>query len=109
MMLPSGLLQVFFSNRYTYASVVNKANPADRGQCIASASSLQEHVRSLLKESGAANNDVQASKLVGRLLAEKAKEAQITEVHFDNHKGLPYAGKLKALIDSIRSNGVTVK
>lgn len=101
--------QVFFSKRYTYASILHKASPADGGHYIASASTLQRDVRDLLRDSNASHCDVRASVLVGRLLAEKAKEARVDEIHFDNHRNLQYQGKLRALIESIRSNGVRVK
>lgn len=103
------LLQVFFSKRYTYAAILHKTSPSDGGHYVASASTQQRDVRDMLREKGASHCDVRASALVGRLLAEKAKEAKVEEVHFDNHRDLTYAGKVKVLIDSIRSNGVKVK
>lgn len=53
--------------------------------------------------------DMKASVLVGKLLAEKAKAANVEEVHFSNHKQLRYQGKLRALIESLRSHGLRVK
>lgn len=101
--------QVFVSKRYTYASILHKVSPSDGGHYVASASTLQKDVRELLRENGAAHNDVKASVLVGKLLADKAKEAKVQEIHFDNHRNLKFEGKVRALIESIRSNGIRVK
>lgn len=103
------LLKVFVSKRYTYASILHKVSPSDGGHYVASASTLQKDVRELLRENGAAHNDVKASVLVGKLLADKAKEAKVQEIHFDNHRNLKFEGKVRALIESIRSNGIRVK
>jgi ribosomal protein L18 len=51
-------------------------------------------VRQLLDGTSASYCDVKASKLVGRLLAEKAKQANVAEIHFDNHANLRYQGKV---------------
>jgi large subunit ribosomal protein L18 len=102
-------LKVFFSNKYTYASILHKTKPSDGGHYVAAASTLQRSVRQALQEADQSLCDRQASVLVGRLLADKAKVAGVQEVHFDNHKGLRYQGKLKALIDSLRSHGLRVK
>lgn len=70
---------------------------------------MDKQVKSLLDGTAASYCDVKASKLVGRLLAEQARAANVAEVHFDNHRNLQYQGKVRALIESIRSNGVSVK
>ena len=97
------------SNRYTYASILQKANPQDGGHYVAAASTLQKDIRQALEEANQSRSDVKASILVGKVLAEKAKAANVDEVHFDNHKQLRYQGKLKALIEAMKSNGVKVK
>lgn len=102
-------MQVFFSKRYTYAAILHKVSPSDGGHYVASASTLQRDVRDMIRAQNASHCDLRASVLVGRLLAQRAKDAQVDEVHFDNHRGLAYKGKVKALIDSIRSNGLKVK
>lgn len=103
------LLKVFLSNRYTYASILHKANPSDGGHYVAAASTLQRDVRQALEAQCKSHCDRQASVLVGRLLAQKAKAANVTEVHFSNHKQLRYQGNLRALIESLRSHGLRVK
>lgn len=103
------VLKVFMSNRYTYASILQKATPSDGGHYVAAASTLQKDIKQALQEANQSRCDVRASALIGKVLAEKAKAANVQEVHFDNHKQLRYQGKLKALIESLRSNGVSVK
>lgn len=103
------VLKVFLSNRYTYASILQKANPSDGGHYVAAASTLQKDLKQALEEANHSRCDVRASVLVGKVLAEKAKAANVQEVHFDNHKQLRYQGKLKALIEALRSNGISVK
>lgn len=100
---------MFFSNRYAYASIVRKTSPSDTAHSVAAASTMQKDVREILRSKGASHCDVRASVLVGKLLAEQAKAAQVDEVQFDNHKNLKYEGKVRALIESMRSNGVKVK
>lgn len=103
------ILKVFLSNRYTYASILQKANPSDGGHYVASASTLHKDIKKALEDANQSRCDIQASKLIGRVLAEKAKAVNVQEVHFDNHRQLRYQGKLKALVESLRANGVTVK
>ncbi|WIA15442.1 hypothetical protein OEZ85_002089 [Tetradesmus obliquus] len=102
-------LKVFLSNRYTYASILHKANPSDGGHYVAAASTLQRDIRQALEQQQQSACDMKASVLVGKLLAEKAKAANVEEVHFSNHKQLRYQGKLRALIESLRSHGLRVK
>lgn len=44
----------------------------------------------MLDGTAASYCDVKASKVVGQLLAQKAKQANVQEVHFDNHRQLKY-------------------
>jgi ribosomal protein L18 len=55
-------------------------------------------------------SDRAASADVGRVLAERAlARGGVTTVYFQRQKGQRFAGKLKALIDSIRASGLQVK
>lgn len=103
------ILKVFLSNRYTYASILQKTTPQDGGHYVAAASTLQKEIRQALEDANQSRSDLKASVLVGKVLAEKAKAVNVDEVHFDNHKQLRYQGKLKALIEAMKSNGIRVK
>ncbi len=85
-------LTVFRSNCQIYAQVINDAN----GTTLASASSLAIKDKMTKSE--------QAAK-VGALIAEKAKEAGVTEVVFDR-SGYLYHGRVKQLADAAREAGL---
>jgi large subunit ribosomal protein L18 len=71
------------------------------GRTLVSASTLDESVR-------AAEGDKTAkAKLVGTLVAERAREAGITAVVFDRG-GYQYHGRVAALADSAREAGLTL-
>jgi len=81
--------------RHIYAQVISP----DGDQVLASASTLDKSLRD-----GATGN-VDAAKSVGALVAERAKEAGITEVAFDR-SGFKYHGRVKALADAAREAGL---
>lgn len=49
--------------------------------------------------------NIEAAKLVGKSIAEKAREAKIKTVVFDRG-GYLYHGRVKALADAARENGL---
>jgi large subunit ribosomal protein L18 len=87
-------LVVTRSNRGIVAQLVDDAN----GRTLASASWLQ------VKKSFKGNKTAQAAE-VGKLLAEKAKAAEIGGVVFDRG-GYLYHGRVKALADAAREGGL---
>jgi large subunit ribosomal protein L18 len=68
---------------------------------IACASTLSADVKKAVKYSG----NVDAATAVGKLIAEKAKAAGVESVAFDR-SGFKYHGRIKALADSARENGL---
>lgn len=83
--------------RHIYAQITN----ADGSQTLASASSLEQALRAQLKSTG----NVDAAAVVGKSVAEKAKAAGIDRVAFDR-SGFKYHGRIKALADAARENGL---
>lgn len=83
--------------RHIYAQIVDKSG----GRVLTSASTLEAEVRKELKSGG----NVEAAKLVGKRIADKAKSAGITRVAFDR-AGFRYHGRVKALADAARENGL---
>jgi large subunit ribosomal protein L18 len=91
-------LSVFRTPRHIYAQLI--APTGDR--VLASASTLDKSLRAEL--SGSSGN-VQAATLVGKAIAERAKEAGIEAVAFDR-SGFRYHGRVKALAEAARENGL---
>ena len=88
-------LSVTRSGRHIYAQVIS----ADGAKILAQASTLDETLRS----EGACNIEL-ASK-VGELVADRAKNIGVIKVAFDR-SGFKYHGKIKALAEAARANGM---
>ena len=88
-------LSVNRTPRHIYAQVI----AADGSQILAQASPLATALRS-----GTTGN-VATAERVGKLIAERAKEAGITSVAFDR-SGFKYHGRVKALADAAREGGL---
>ncbi len=91
-------LSVFRSSKHIYCQLVDD----QRGLTLATASTLEKELRGSLK--GAA--DKSAAAAVGKLIAERAKAAGISEVIFDRG-GYLYHGRIKALADAARESGLS--
>ena len=87
-------LCVYRSNTNIYAQIIND----EEGVTLVSASSLDKDLK--IK-----NNNVEAASKVGEAIAKKAKKAGITTVVFDRG-GYMYHGKVKALAEAARNNGL---
>ncbi|WP_336487231.1 50S ribosomal protein L18 [Methylobacterium nigriterrae] len=90
-------LSVFRSSKQIYVQVIDDA----QGRTLAAASSLEKDLKGSLK-TGA---DVAAATAVGKLVAERAKAAGVTQVIFDR-SGYLYHGRVKALADAAREGGL---
>ncbi len=88
-------LAVYRSNRHIIAQLIDDT----AGHTIASASSTEADLRS-----GPTGN-VAGAVVVGKLIAERAKEKNITAVVFDRG-GFRYHGRVAALADSAREAGL---
>lgn len=90
-------LAVFRSLSNIYAQVIDD----DKGVTLVAASSLEKAV----KDKVAFGGNIEASKEVGKLVAEKAIEAGITEVVFDRG-GYAYHGRVAAVAEAAREAGL---
>ena len=88
-------LNVFRSSKHITVQIIND----EKGNTLVSASSMDKD----LKLSNGGN--VEAAKKVGESIAKKAKKTGITKVVFDRG-GYLYHGRVKALADSARENGL---
>ncbi len=83
--------------QHIYAQIID----ATGGKVLAAASTVEKELRGKVKHGG----NVEAAKLVGKRIAEKAKAAGVTQVAFDR-AGYQYHGCVKALADAARENGL---
>jgi len=91
-------LVVFRSLKNIYAQLVD-----DTAQkTLAAASGLSKDIKDNVAQ---AENKVKAAYLVGKAIAQKAKEANISKVAFDRG-GHIYHGRVKALAEGAREGGL---
>ena len=90
-------LAVFRSLNHVYAQIVDDR----QGVTLAAASSLDSDIRR--QKDGKAKTDV--SKLVGELIARRAKEKGVNTVVFDRG-GYKFHGRLKSLAGGAREGGL---
>ncbi len=90
-------LVVFRSNNHIYAQVIND----DKGLTLASASTMEKAISDKLEKT----SNVEAAKVVGEIVGQRAKDKGIEKVVFDRG-GYVYHGKVKALADGAREAGL---
>jgi large subunit ribosomal protein L18 len=90
-------LAVFRSSKHIYAQVIND----DTGTTLASASTLDPEVRGSTPYGG----NKSAASVIGRVVAERAKQAGIDKVCFDR-RSYKYHGRVQALADAAREAGL---
>jgi large subunit ribosomal protein L18 len=90
-------LNVFRSGAEIYAQVIDD----QAGNTLAAASSIDHELRAKL--SGMTKTE--QARMVGQLVAERAKSKGITQVIFDRG-GFRYMGRVKALADGARQAGL---
>jgi|SRR3990172_1015941 len=92
-------LAVFRSSKNIYAQLVDDINE----KTLTGVSTLSPDLNKDIKKAG---NKIEAAKLVGKAIADKAKTLKIETVVFDRG-GYLYHGRVKALADGARENGLT--
>jgi len=83
--------------RHTYAQVIE---PVD-SRVVASASTLEAEVKKGLKNTA----NIEAATKIGELVAQRAKASGVEQVAFDR-SGYKFHGRIKALADAARENGL---
>jgi len=90
-------LAVYRSTKHIYAQIIDDVN----GCTLVSAGSVEASLKDQIPHGG----NVAASKVIGTLIAERAKTAGITQVVFDRGGNL-YHGRIAALADAAREGGL---
>ncbi|MCM3757760.1 50S ribosomal protein L18 [Sporosarcina aquimarina] len=88
-------LNVYRSNKHIYAQLIDDAN----GVTLASASTMDKEF------SADSSSNADAAVKVGELIAKKGAEKNVKVVVFDRG-GYLYHGRVKALADAARENGL---
>jgi large subunit ribosomal protein L18 len=91
-------LSVYKSGVHIYAQIIND----DESRTICSSSTIDKDVKGQLSDD---MNKSAQSKVVGKILAERASEAGVEKVVFDRN-GFLFTGRIKALADSAREAGL---
>jgi large subunit ribosomal protein L18 len=90
-------LAVFRSLEHIYAQVIDDI----KGHTLASASTVDGALRAAVE----GKKKAEAAQIIGKAIAERAKNAGVTQVVFDRG-GFKYQGRIKALADAAREGGL---
>lgn len=91
-------LVVFRSLNHIYAQLIDDVNQ----KTLLSVSSINKDIKATLSTE---KTKISRSKLLGKLVAEKAKSEKIEKVVFDRN-GYLYHGRVKAVADGAREGGL---
>lgn len=89
-------LNVFRSIGHIYAQIIDDVE----AKTLASASSVEKDLRGTVN-----GGNIEGARVVGKLIAERAKAAGIETVRFDRG-GFKYHGRIKNLADAAREAGL---
>lgn len=94
-------LSIHRTNLHIYASIIS----ADGGRVLVSASTVEREVCDQLAAAKSNGGNVNAAKIIGTRIAEKAKAAGIESCAFDR-SGYRYHGRVAALAEAAREAGL---
>ncbi|AFA41037.1 50S ribosomal subunit protein L18 [Wigglesworthia glossinidia endosymbiont of Glossina morsitans morsitans (Yale colony)] len=90
-------LLIHRTSKHIYAQIISP----DCSYVLASASTLEKKIMSILKNSG----NKKAAEIIGKKIAERALNKNITKIAFDR-SGFKYHGRVKALAEAARKFGL---
>lgn len=96
-------LNVYRSLSHIYAQIIDDTANNGTGTTLVSANTMEKEVAALVANMG----KTEASKVVGKLIAERAKAAGIEAVVFDRG-GYLYTGRVAAVADGAREAGLNL-
>jgi len=91
-------LVIYRSNKNLFAQVIDDT----KGHTLLSVSTIDKDLKDKLAD---VKGNIEKSKILGKILAEKAKEQNVSRVIFDRN-GYKYHGVIKAFADSSREAGL---
>lgn len=89
-------LNVYRSLNHIYAQVIDDTS----ARTLVAASSVEKELRGSVR-----GGNIEGARVVGKLVAERAKQAGIEAVQFDRG-GFKYHGRIKGLADAAREAGL---
>ncbi|CAN0913877.1 50S ribosomal protein L18 [Linum grandiflorum] len=92
------LLNVFFSKRFVHAKVMHRGTSKVISVATTNARDLRNSLPSL--------TDHNACRLIGQLIAERSKEADVYALSYEPRKNERIEGKLGIVLDTIKENGI---
>ncbi|KAK9742721.1 hypothetical protein RND81_03G193300 [Saponaria officinalis] len=92
------LLNVFFSNKFIHAKVMHRGTSKVISVATTNAKELRTTLPSL--------TDHNACRVIGKLIAERSKEADVYALAYEARKGERIEGKLGLVLDTIQANGI---
>ncbi|KAJ6975557.1 hypothetical protein NC653_031409 [Populus alba x Populus x berolinensis] len=92
------LLNVFFSRKFIQAKVMHRGTSKVISVATTNAKDLRHSLPSL--------TDHNACRIVGKLIAERSKEADVYAISYEPRKDERIEGKLGIVIDTIKENGI---
>lgn len=94
-------LNVYRSLNHVYAQIIDDTANNGNGATLVAASTVEKEIAAAVKDMSKS----EASKYVGKVIAERAKEKGIENVVFDRG-GYLYTGRVAALADGAREAGL---
>ncbi|XP_023521951.1 uncharacterized protein LOC111785799 [Cucurbita pepo subsp. pepo] len=92
------LLNVFFSKKFIHAKVMHRGTSKVISVATTNAKDLRNSLPSL--------TDHNACRVIGKLIAERSKEADVYAMSYEPRKDERIEGKLGIVIDTIKENGI---
>eukprot|EP00252_Welwitschia_mirabilis_P023844 TRINITY_DN6856_c0_g1_i1.p1 TRINITY_DN6856_c0_g1~~TRINITY_DN6856_c0_g1_i1.p1 ORF type:complete len:186 (+),score=30.04 TRINITY_DN6856_c0_g1_i1:320-877(+) len=94
-------LDVFVSKRFVSASITHRVTSKQ----VAVAGTNSKDIKAVLKS----KSDIPACLAVGRILAERSKEADVYTAVYTPRERDKFEGKIRAVVQSIIDNGIDIK
>nr|XP_009604496.1 50S ribosomal protein L18-like [Nicotiana tomentosiformis] len=92
------LLNIFFSKRFIHAKVMHRGTSKVISVATTNAKDLRNTLPSLI--------DNNAARVIGKLIAERSKEADVYAIAYEPGRNERIEGRLGIILDTIQENGI---